>query len=121
MLFEWQPVEARTRRVDQPQAHPSVLLDRDRWIHTSGSRDHASFPAGHPLHEPGLNRDAAGVLRYILEDEDYFRRSLDLRNGIQLSANDDRRRQAAPYLARDRTMHVGMNPKGASGVIRRER
>src|ERR1035441_7248538 len=28
--------------------------------------------------------------------------------------------QAAPYLARDRTMHVGVDPEGAAGVIRRE-
>src|ERR1019366_7548738 len=29
--------------------------------------------------------------------------------------------QAAPYLARDRTMHVGGDPEGAAGVIRPER
>src|SRR5450631_2898330 len=29
--------------------------------------------------------------------------------------------QAAPYLARDHTMHVGVDPEGAAGVIRPER
>src|ERR1035437_4907497 len=120
MLLKLQPVEPRTRRVDQPQAAPSVLLDRDRWIHISGGRDDASFPASHLLHEARLKWDAVGAQRDILKDEDDFRRGFDLGNGIQFRPDNDWRSQAAPDLARDRTVHVGVDPEGTAGVPRRE-
>ena len=70
--------------------------------------------------KPGFTGTSRRIQRDILKDEDDFRSGFDLGNGVQFRPDNDRCSQAAPYLARDATMHVGVYPEGAAGVIRRE-